>query len=61
MVTANKLYIEKYGEGFVPDTRISNWTLEQRISFEEFIRNNPDFMPEEEYSRELALLGIVMK
>ena len=58
MIKANEIYKEKFGESFFPDDRDSYWTLEQRISFEEFIRNNPDFMPAEEYRKELSGLGI---
>ena len=58
MIKANEIYKEKFGESFFPDDRDSYWTLEQRISFEEFIRNNPDFMPAEEYAENLADLGI---
>lgn len=58
MIKANNLYIENFGESFFPSDRELDWTIEQRISFEDFIRRTPDFMPMEEYEKELAYLGI---
>ena len=58
MRKANDLYKEKFGESFFPSDRELDWTLEQRISFEEYIRSDPELMPAEEYARDLANLGI---
>ena len=58
MIKANDLYKENFGESFFLSNRELDWTLEQRLSFEEFIRSDPDFMPAEEYEQDRAHLGI---
>ena len=58
MIKANDLYKENFGESFFLSNRELDWTLEQRLSFEEFIRSDPDFMPAEEYEQDQAHLGI---
>ena len=55
---ARDLYNEKYGEDIMPGNWTA-WSLEERIELENFIRENPDFMPVEEYEKELRYLGIL--
>lgn len=54
---ARDLYNEKYGENIMPGNWTA-WSLDDRIELENFIRDNPDFMPVEEYEKELKYLGI---
>ncbi|MBE6753632.1 MAG: hypothetical protein E7559_04675 [Ruminococcaceae bacterium] len=54
---ARDLYNEKYGENIMPGNWTA-WSLEDRIALETFVRDNPDFMPAEQYEKELRYLGI---
>jgi len=55
---ARDLYNEKYGENIMPGNWTA-WSLEDRIALENFIREHPDFMPVEEFEKELRYLGIL--
>lgn len=55
---AKELYSRTYGKDFRPG-KLADWSLEDRIALEDFIRENPDFMPVEEYEKELRRLGIL--
>jgi len=54
---ARDLYNEKYNENILPGGWV-DWKLEDRIKLEKFIKENPDFMPKEEYADVLKYLGI---
>jgi len=54
---ARDLYNQKYKDNILPGGWL-DWKLEDRIKLEKFIRENPDFMPKEEYADVLRWLGI---
>ncbi|MBE6753631.1 MAG: hypothetical protein E7559_04670 [Ruminococcaceae bacterium] len=55
---ARDLYNEKYGKDIMPGNWTA-WSLEDRIALEDFVRDNPDFMPVEQHEKELRYLGVL--
>ena len=56
--TAFALYIQQYGP-FNGKDKLEKMLAEDKIALEQFVRDNPDFMPKEVYYRELYELFII--